>query len=120
MDPVCLESTDSIRTINLIQLASIIVEVELFVLKVEGIELSVSSEVILEIAKQVVDVLGRDKDIQKALDNLIAAMKGDSVWDQAKAILKLSLLFTREVFSGKYSKAFAGICLHGIGSRPLE
>ena len=96
MDPVRLESTASISTTNSIQLASIVVEVVLLVLQAAGIELSVSSEVIFETAKQVVDVLDRNNDIQKALDSLIAAMKSDSVWDQAKAIFKVIIA----VYSG--------------------
>lgn len=72
-----------------IQMASILVEAVLLVLQAVGIELAVSEQVIAKTTEEIIPVIESSSQLQKAIQALQEAAKGDSKLEIAKAIFNL-------------------------------
>ena len=88
MDPVCLDSNDSINTSKWIQIASIVVEAIQLLCQAVGIEEAVE-ESLLETSKEMIPVIESSSALQKAVDELLAAWESGSKWEIAKALFNL-------------------------------
>ena len=89
MNPICLDSVSSIDQSKWVQIASIIIEAVLLVLQAVGIKLAVSESTILKTADEIIPVIQKSSQLQKAVEALKEAAKGGSKWEIANAIFNL-------------------------------
>ena len=89
MDSVRLENLASINQSKWVQMASIIVEAVLLVLQAVGIKVAVSESTIMKTADEIIPVIQKSSQLQKAIEALKEAANGGSKWEIAKAIFVL-------------------------------
>lgn len=89
MESIKLDSGAALAKASSFQIASIVVESVLLVLRSVGIKVSISNQIIAKVVEYIIPVVEHSSQIQQAVHAIEKASKGVSKWDIAKAIYDL-------------------------------